>query len=204
MLMTELSTDRLDLRGLAATAERYFERYRYPEWLREHSRVVGKIAAVLAAASARAGHPVDVPAVTLAGYLHDIGKSPLLEGDGRPHELLSALVLSAEGRTALVEPARRHPVYALTDPARAPRTLAERIVALADRRGALTVVSVEARCTEQAARDPRFAAQRPAQLAAAIRLEAEVFAPLPFEPDALAAYVARTDPDMAVSASAAR
>ena len=203
MLMTELSTDP-GLTSLAAVAERYFERYRYPEWLRQHSRVVGRIAAVLAAASARAGHPVDVPAVTLAGYLHDIGKSPLLAGDGRPHELLSALVLSAEGRTELVEPARRHPVYALTDPALAPRTLAERIVALADRRGALTVVSVETRCAEQAARDPGFAAQRPAQLAAAIRLEAEVFAPLPFEPDALAAYVARCDPDMAVSASAAR
>jgi len=175
-------------------AERYFDRYRYPEWLREHSRTVGRIAGLLAAASADAGLVVDVEAVALAGYLHDIGKSPLLSGDRRQHEVRSALVLAAEGLPDLVEPARRHPVYALTDSARAPRTLAERIVSLADRRGGLAVVSLEERIAEQAARAPEFAADRPAQLAAARALEAGVFAPLAFRPDELAAQLAMGRP----------
>lgn len=184
--MTELSTPSL---RVGQHAERYFDRYRYPTWLRQHSRVVGRIAGLLAAASAAAGLAIDVDAVALAGYLHDIGKSPLLAGDGRPHEALSALVLAAEGLPDLVEPARRHPVYALVDPVWAPRTLAERIVSLADRRGALTVVSIEERIAEQSARAPEFAADRPRQLAAAHAVEAAVFAPLPFRPDDLAARV---------------
>jgi len=179
--------------GPPAVAERaavVFDRYRYPDWLREHSRLVGRIAGLLAAASAEAGVAVDVPAVTLAGYLHDIGKSPLLAGDARPHEALSAFVLAAEGFPDLVEPARRHPVYAPLDPALIPRTLAERIVYLADRRGGQSVVSLDDRFAEQAARHPGFAAQRPAELAAARAIEAAVFAPLPFGPDALAARLA--------------
>ena len=185
--MTDLSTP------VQVTAERYFERYRYPDWLCEHSRAVGRIAGLLAAASAAAGLAIDVDAVALAGYLHDIGKSPLLAGDGRPHEVVSALVLAAEGLPDLVGPARRHPVYALLDPAWAPRTLAERIVSLADRRGGLTVVSLDERIAEQSARSPEFAADRPGQLAAARALEAGVFAPLPFRPDELAGRLAVSD-----------
>ena len=184
--MTDFST-------IALVAERYFSRYRYPEWLRQHSRLVGRIAGLLAAASREAGVELDVPAVTLAGYLHDIGRSPLLAGDLRPHETLSALVLAAEGLPALVEPARRHPVYAPLNHTRAPRTGGERIVYLADRRAGLTVVSLEARIAEQAARYPGFAAQRPAELAAAQAIEAAVFAGLPFGPDALAMRLADAD-----------
>lgn len=179
--------------AVGALAETYFDRYRYPDWLRQHSRLVGRIAGLLAAGWGRAGAAVDVPGVALAGYLHDIGKSPLLAGDPRPHEVLSALILAAEGLPDLIEPARRHPVYALLDPAQAPRTLAERIVALADRRGGLTVVSLEERSAEQDARDPAFAAQRPAQLVAARALETAVFAPLPFGPEALAAQLAEAE-----------
>ena len=185
--MTELSTAHV---SVGEIAERYFDRYRYPEWLRQHSRVVGRIAGLLAASSAAAGLDVGVEAVALAGYLHDIGKSPLLAGDARPHEALSALVLCAEGLPDLVEPARRHPVYALVDPVWAPRTLAEKIVSLADRRGGLAVVSLDERIAEQSARGPQFATERPAQLAASRALEAEVFAPLPFLADELAARVA--------------
>lgn len=184
--MTELSTPS----RIGSTAERYFARYRYPDWLCQHSRLVGRIAGLLAAASAAAGLAVDVEAVALAGYLHDIGKSPLLAGDGRPHEVRSALVLAAEGLPDLVEPARRHPVYALVDPVWAPRTLADRIVSIADRRGGLTVVSLDERIAEQSSRSPEFAADRPGQLAAARAIEAEVFAPLPFGADELAARLA--------------
>src|SRR5207247_1962940 len=74
--------------GLSTIADRYFERYRYPDWLRRHSLVVGAIAARLAEAHAAAGADIDVRTVGLGGYLHDIGKSPLLGGDGREHHVL--------------------------------------------------------------------------------------------------------------------
>src|SRR3990172_7047081 len=63
------------------------------------------------------------PPVVWAGSLHDVGRSPLLAGDAREHNELSALVLAAEGLPACAEIARRHPVYAVLDPATAPRTL---------------------------------------------------------------------------------
>src|SRR6267142_6629348 len=122
--MTELST----------TAERLFERYAFPYWLRGHSRLVGAIAAALASERAAAGDAIDVDTVTLAAYLHDIGRSPLVAGDAREHNELSALILAAEGLSGCVEPARRHPSYAVLDPATAPRTLEEKLVHVADRR----------------------------------------------------------------------
>ena len=63
-------------------------------------------------------------------------------GDERAHHLLGPLILSAEGLPALVELSRRHPVYAPRDPATVPRTLAEKIVYYADRRGGQEVVSL--------------------------------------------------------------
>src|SRR5690348_16311409 len=120
---------------LSTIAGRDFDRYRYPEWLRRHSSVVGAIATRLAEAHAAAGGDLDVGQVVLGAYLHDIGKSPLLSGDGREHHVLGPLVLAAERLGELAELARRHPVYAPRDPATAPRSLAEKIVYYADRRG---------------------------------------------------------------------
>src|SRR5882762_3199435 len=108
---------------LSTSAERFFERYAFPYWLREHSRLVGSIAHTLARARAAAGDAIDVETVTLAAYLHDIGKSPLVAGDGRQHNELSALILAAEGLAACVEPARRHPIYSVLDASTTPRTL---------------------------------------------------------------------------------
>ena len=42
----------------------------------------------------------------LGAYLHDIGRSPLLAGDPRDHNVLSGIVLAAEGLGACVEVAR--------------------------------------------------------------------------------------------------
>ena len=176
--MTELST----------IAERYFERYDYPEWLRQHSRVVGAIAARLAAAHLAAGRGLDVPTVTLGGFLHDIGKSPLLAGDERGHHVLGPLILAAEGRPELAELARRHPVYAPRDPATAPRTLAERIVYYADRRGGQRVMSLDARLDEQLARHPDLVHLRAADLATARAVEAEVFGGIDLRPEDLDAF----------------
>ena len=170
---------------MSTIADAFFDRYRYPEWLRTHSRVVGAIATRLAAAQAAAGADLDVKAVALCGYLHDIGKTPLLAGDGREHHELGPLVLAAEGLPELAELARRHPVYAPRDPATAPRSLAEKIVYYADRRGGQRIVSLEERVDEQLARFPELAPMRAADLAMARAIEVEVFAGIDLRPEDL-------------------
>jgi hypothetical protein len=172
-----------EVTGLSTIAAAYFERYRYPDWLRTHSSVVGCLATQLALAHAAAGAELDPTSVGLGGYLHDIGKSPLLARDGRDHHVLGPLVLAAEGRADLAELARRHPVYAPRDPATAPRTLAEKIVYYADRRGGQQVVALEERIDEQLARHPAHAGEREADLRAARVIEAEVFRGIDLRPE---------------------
>lgn len=174
---------------LSTTAERCFERYGYPEWLRDHSRLVGRIAAVLARAHIGARHVIDADTATLAAYLHDIGRSPLVRGDPREHNELSALILAAEGLTTCVEPARRHAIYTVLDHATAPRTLEEKLVYIADRRGGMAVESLEDRAQDTARRHPRFAADIERAVPIAMGIEREVFAGLPFGPAELAAQV---------------
>jgi putative nucleotidyltransferase with HDIG domain len=170
---------------LSTIAAAYFDRYRYPDWLRTHSTVVGRIATRLARAHAAAGAACDPAVVGLGGYLHDIGKSPLFAADGREHHVLGPLVLAAEGRTDLAELSRRHPVYAPRDPATAPRTLAEKIVYYADRRGGQRVVTLEERIDEQLARFPAHARERDADLRAAKAIEAELFRGIDIHPEDL-------------------
>jgi putative nucleotidyltransferase with HDIG domain len=174
---------------LSTTAERYFERYGYPYWLRDHSRLVGAIANALALARLARGDTVDVETVTLAGYLHDIGRSPLLAGDAREHNELSALILAAEGLPACVEPARRHPIYAVLEPATAPRTLEEKLVNIADRRGGMHIETLEDRAKETTARHPKYAADIARAIPICKAMEREVFAGLPFGIDELAKQV---------------
>jgi HD domain-containing protein len=167
---------------LSTIADGYFARYRYPDWLRAHSLVVGAIATRLAEAHAAAKADIDVRTVGLGGYLHDIGRSPLLAGDARDHNVLGPLVLVAEGLPELAELSRRHPVYAPRDRATVPRTLAEKIVYYADRRGALRVVTLEERIDEQLARFPELAHFRAADFTNARAIEAEVFIGISLRP----------------------
>src|SRR4029077_1648336 len=132
-----------------------------------------------------AGTPLDLRAVGLGGYLHDIGKSPTLAADARDHNVLGPLVLAAEGSPELAELSRRHPVYAPRDPATAPRTLAEKIVYYADRRGGLRVVTLEERIDEQLARFPELRRFRASDLALARAIEADVFTGIALRPEEL-------------------
>ncbi|MDP9265924.1 MAG: HD domain-containing protein [Chloroflexota bacterium] len=176
--MTALSTD-------SAKLERLYRRYSYPEWLVAHSDIVGRIAVVLAHAHRAIGTDLDPRAVTLAGYLHDIGRTPLLAGDARDHAELSALVLAAEGMAELGELVRRHPVYTVLDPARRPRTLEEKLVYLADRRGGTSVMSLDERMDDVLRRRPEHAEAITRAHPLARAIEQEVFAGLPFAPDEL-------------------
>jgi HD superfamily phosphodiesterase len=172
-----------------STVERFYDRYAFPYWLRDHSRLVGAIARTLAEARRAIGDDVDVDSVTLAGYLHDIGRSPLLKGDPREHNELSALILAAEGLDGCVEPARRHAIYTVLDPAIAPRTLADKLVYTADRRGGMKIESIEERAKETAARHPKYADEITRAISIAKDIEREVFDGLPFTPADLADHV---------------
>jgi len=176
-----------ELTQISTEAEHFFDRYAYPDWLRAHSLLVGRIAETLVAA--RGGFGLEAREIALAGYLHDIGKSPLVAGDAREHNELSALILAAEGLAGAVDPARRHAIYTVLDLATAPATLADRIVYVADRRGGLRVESVEVRARGTAERHPGFAVEIERALPLAKALESEVFSGLPFGPDELEAHL---------------
>ena len=151
-----------------------------------HSRVVGRIAAAFVAARRPGAEPIDDEAVVLAGYLHDIGRSPLLAGDPRDHNILSALVLAAEGLERCAEPARRHAIYTVLDPVLAPRTFADKLVYVADRRGGQAVEALEERARDTAVRNPKYATEIERAIPIAKELEREVFAHLTFAPEDLA------------------
>jgi HD superfamily phosphodiesterase len=175
------------LTQISTEAAALFDRYAYPDWLRAHSLLVGRIAETIAAA--HRGTPSQGRDIAFAAYLHDIGRSPLVAGDAREHNELSALILAAEGLGGSVEPARRHAIYTVLDPATAPATLADKIVYVADRRGGMRVESVEDRARDTARRHPRYAADIERALPSAKALEREVFAGLPFAPDDLEAHL---------------
>jgi len=175
-----------ELTQLSTEAERFFARYRYPDWLVTHSRVVGRIAAAFVEARRPGAEPIDEETVVLAGYLHDIGRSPLLAGDPRDHNVLSALVLAAEGLERCAEPARRHAIYTVLDPGLAPRTFVEKLVYVADRRGGQAVEALEERARDTALRNPKYAVEIERAIPIAKELEREVFAHLTFAPEDLA------------------
>ena len=174
---------------MSTKADGFFKRYRYPDWLETHSRVVGAIAEALVAARRGGATKIDPAAVILAAYLHDIGRSPLLGGDPRDHNILSGLVLAAEGLDACVELARRHAIYTVLDPELAPRTGEEKLVYVADRRGGQTVESLEERARDTARRNPKYAAEIERAIPVAKAIEREVFADVQFGPDELAVKV---------------
>ena len=173
---------------MSTKAARLWARYRYPDWLATHSRVVGRIADALVGGLDRAVD-LDREAVVLAAYLHDIGRSPLVAGDPRDHNVLSGLILSAEGLGGCAEPARRHAIYCVLDPDLAPRTLAEKLVYVADRRGGQEVESLEERARDTARRNPKYASEIERAIPLAKEIERDVFAHVGFDADALAARV---------------
>jgi metal-dependent HD superfamily phosphatase/phosphodiesterase len=174
---------------LSTKAAVLFKRYRYPDWLEAHSRVVGAVAEALVAARRRGAPTIDSEAVVLAAYLHDIGRSPLLSGDRRDHNILSALVLAAEGLELCAELARRHAIYTVLDLELAPRTAEEKLVYVADRRGGQSVESLQERARDTARRNPEYAADIERAIPLAQAIEREVFRDVSFAPDELAGRV---------------
>jgi hypothetical protein len=171
---------------LSTKADGFFKRYRYPDWLERHSRVVGAIAEALVAARRGGAPQIDPDAVVLAAYLHAIGRSPLLAGDPRDHNILSGLVLAAEGLDPCAELARRHAIYTVLDSELAPRTAEEKLVYVADRRGGQSVEPLEERARDTARRNPKYATEITRAIPLAKAIEREVFADVSFGPEELA------------------
>lgn len=151
--------------------------------------MVGAIAEALVGARRRGAPRIDGEAAVLAAFLHDIGRSPLLAGDPRDHNILSGLVLAAEGLDACVEPARRHAIYTVLDPELAPRTPEEKLVYVADRRGGQAVEQLEVRAEDTARRNPKYAAEIDRAIPLAKAIEREVFSDVSFAADELAEKV---------------
>jgi HD domain len=177
------------LTKLSTKVEALYRRYRYPDWLEAHSRLVGSIAEALVGGRRRGAPRIDGESVVLAAFLHDIGRSPLLAGDPRDHNILSGLVLSAEGLDGCVEPARRHAIYTVLDPELGPRTAEEKLVYIADRRGGQTVETLEERAGDTARRNPKYAADIERAVPLAKAIERDVFADVSFAPEQLAEHV---------------
>ena len=151
--------------------------------------MVGAIAEALVAARRRAAPPIDAEAVVIGAYLHDIGRSPLLAGDPRDHNILSGLVLAAEGLGSCVELAPRHAIYTVLDPELAPHTNEEKLVYVADRRGGQAVEPLDTRARETARRNPKYAADIERAIPLAQALELDVFSHVSFAPDELSEKV---------------
>jgi HD superfamily phosphodiesterase len=177
------------LTELSTKAEAFFERYRYPDWLEAHSRIVGAIAEALVAGRRKDAPKIDSETVVLAAYLHDIGRSPLVAGDPRDHNVLSALILAAEGLASCVEPARRHAIYTVLDQDLAPRTAEEKLVYVADRRGGQRVEPLEDRARDTARRNPKYGAEIERAIPLAKAIERDVFADVSFGPSDLSEKV---------------
>jgi 5'-deoxynucleotidase YfbR-like HD superfamily hydrolase len=177
------------LTKLSTKAESLFRKYRYPDWLEVHSKLVGAIAEALVGARRQGAPRIDAEAVVLAAFLHDIGRSPLLSGDPWDHNILSGLVLAAEGLGACIEPARRHAIYTVLDPGLAPRTPEEKLVYVADRRGGQAVETLEERARDTARRNPKYAAEIERAIPLATAIEREVFSDVSFAPSELAEKV---------------
>jgi HD superfamily phosphodiesterase len=177
------------LTKLSTKAEPFFRRYRFPEWLETHSRVVGAIAEALIAARRPGAPRVDGEAVVLAAYLHDIGRSPLVAGDPRDHNILSGLLLAAEGLDGCVEIARRHAIYTVLHAELAPRDAEEKLVYVADRRGGQRIESLEERARDTATRNPTYASEIERAIPLAKAMEREVFSEVLFGPEDLAERV---------------
>ena len=77
----------------------------------------------------------------------------------------------------------------MLDPGLAPRTAAEKLVYLADRRGGQTVEPLEERARETARRNPKYAAEIARAIPPAKAVEREVFADVSFGPDELSEKV---------------
>ncbi len=115
-----------------ATCMALMERYGMLPHIRRHSLLVGRVADLLARRLADAGLPVSVEAAVAGGLLHDIAKTPCL--DGRcDHAAEGAKICRQHGFDELVPLVAEHVVLA-NGPPPPDRITAREVVYYADKR----------------------------------------------------------------------
>jgi putative hydrolase of the HAD superfamily len=101
-----------------------------------HVQAVASAAYQLALWLQAAGKPVDPLLAHRGAMLHDLAKLRAIRQPGEQrlgHAELAALLLRDMGQPELAEIARRHPLFALTQPDHAPRSWEEKLVYFADK-----------------------------------------------------------------------
>lgn len=154
-----------------------------PDWLLAHSTAVAEIAAFLAERLRARGYdlPADLPET--AALLHDVDKTAPVKELRRAlgHGFASAAWLTARGHPELGPAAANHPATRLADEDLfrrwlAEATLAEKVVAYADKRATLDLVPLAERFAEWQDRHPERADQIARGRALADELERQVCA----------------------------
>ena len=157
-----------------AEAEQLLASYDLPAGIVTHSRGVSAVAAEAARLLEAASVEIDPQLVAVAALLHDVDK-PQTRGDGQ-HGLLAARWMTELGYTELAAPIASHPIGRLLDPARAPSGWSSVAVAVADRRVAQALVTIDERIDDQARRYPAFRAELEAARAPAHAMQASLIA----------------------------
>lgn len=129
--------------------------------LMRHSAAVAEVAALLAERLRENGHDLPPDLVETAALLHDIDKTPPLRAlrGALGHGWAGASWLAGRGHPELAAAISNHPASRLTDDDHYPvwqrdATLAEKVVAYADKRAMLDVVPLAERYAEWQQRRP--------------------------------------------------
>lgn len=99
-----------------------------------HVQMVAALAYYLTVELRRLGERVDPVLAHRGGLLHDVAKLSAIKAPGKPdHGQAAAEFLLRRDQPVLAEVARRHLLFCIADPARAPRTWEEKLVYFADK-----------------------------------------------------------------------
>ncbi|MGQ9687954.1 MAG: HD domain-containing protein [Desulfobaccales bacterium] len=160
------------------------DRYGMLAHIRRHSLLVTEVARHLGTSLSKAGIPLNLPLIEAGALLHDLGKTPCL-GTSLNHAEWGAQVLEEAGYPEVAQVVREH--VALQPDGHDPRLIREaEVVNYADKRvlhtRVVTLTERFADLKERYGRTPE-ARERISRLEiTACRLEAKLFANLPFGP----------------------
>lgn len=123
-----------------------FDRYQLPSAKRIHVEEVTKLALYLARKfqNPKSKIQIDEKLVEAAALLHDIDKN-IKRKEGERHPDTAVRILLELGFTEVAEVVRKHSLHLILNPERAPKTLEEKIVYLADKMTKYEIIGVEHR-----------------------------------------------------------
>ncbi len=119
--------------------------YGLPEQKQKHSLLVARVAKWIAEQITKNTHlHINQELLYVAGLLHDIDKN-IPRRSGETHPDGGVRLLTELGYGEVADMVRTHPLHAILDPRRAPKSLDEKILYLADKMTKYEVISVDER-----------------------------------------------------------